>query len=363
MSDKIYQPNIAIHPGETLQEILETITMPQAELAERTGLTIKTINEIVQGKNPITPETANKFSAVFGMSAIFWNNLQRDYDETLSRLEREKNLQNELPYLVKFSCYEELAALEFVPRTSDKIEKVKNLLNFFGVSSLSLVSKIHSVAFKKVKHKNLSSECLAAWLRCGELSAQEEFKEIGPFNKESLKDSIQSLRDLTVKPVEEFPKKMKEICAESGVMVTFVPYFKKTYVNGATRWANSNNPLVQLNLRGSFADSFWFTFFHELGHIIKHGKKEQFVELKDDAGIDSKEREADEFAQELLIPKTEYTSFVRAKQFSPSDVDRFAKSLNIDVGIVAGRLARDSEVPEITWQHAGRLRSRLKLKK
>ncbi len=361
MPEKIFQPNIAIHPGETLQEILESMNMSQAELAERVGLALKTVNEIIQSKNPITPETANKFSAVFGMSAQFWNNLQRDYDETLARIERNKTIQCELPYLERFFCYRELVNLNYVSKTSDKLEKVTNLLNFFGVSSLSLVSKIHFVAFKKVKHKDLSSESLAAWLRCGELNAQKQVENIKTFDKESIKQSLQNLRDLTVEPVEVFREKMVKICSESGIIVTFVPYFKNTYVNGATRWINSNNPLIQLSLRGSYADSFWFTFFHELGHIIKHGKKDQFVELENCKDLDVKEQEADEFAQELLIPKSKYAAFINEKNFSPSRIQQVAKKLNVDVGILAGRLARDPEVSSITWRNVGRLRSRLKI--
>jgi HTH-type transcriptional regulator/antitoxin HigA len=363
MSEKIYQPNIAIHPGDTLFELLETVNMTQAELAERTGLTLKTVNEIVQGKNSITPETANKFSAVFGMSAIFWNNLQRDYEETLARLERDKIIKNEIPYLAKFVCYKELVDLGFVEKTVDKSEKVKNLLNFFGVSSLFLVSKIHSVAFRKVKHKDLDSESLAAWLRCGELDAQKKFEDIKTFDKESIKQSLHKLRALTVEPVDVFQKKMVEICSNSGIMVNFTPYFKNTYVSWATRWANSNNPLIQLSLRGSFADSFWFTFFHELGHIIKHGKKDQFLELDNCNDLDVKEQEADEFAQELLIPRSEYMAFVQAGEYNPLSISKFANKLNIDLGIVAGRLARDPAIQEITWKNVGHLRSRLKFSK
>lgn len=362
MSENTYQPNIAIHPGETLHELLEAVSMSQAELSERTGLAVKTINEIVQGKNPITPETANKLSSVFGMSAQFWNNLQRNYDETLARIERDENIKNELPYLPKFSCYKELVHLKLAPKTLNRLDKVKNLLNFFGVSSLSLVPQIHSVAFRKAKHTDLSSESLAAWLRCGELSAKADLADIKTFDKEALKQSMQQLRNLTVEPVNVFQEKMIQICADAGVIVKFIPYFTKTYVNGATRWVN-DNPLIQLSLRGGRADGFWFTFFHELGHIIKHGKKDQFIEfgdIEDSKELDTKELEADEFAQEVLIPKPEYVSFVTAGDYDPQSIKMFAKKLNIDTGIIAGRLARDPNIPKITYQDIEPLRTKLK---
>jgi transcriptional regulator with XRE-family HTH domain len=54
----LHNPDYAIAPGETLLEELRARDMSQAELAERTGRPLKTINEIVKGKTAITPETA-----------------------------------------------------------------------------------------------------------------------------------------------------------------------------------------------------------------------------------------------------------------------------------------------------------------
>jgi addiction module HigA family antidote len=64
-----FSPDIAIPPGETLQEFLDSLAMTQVDLAKRTGLTTKTINEIIKGKAPITQETALKLESVFG---IIW---------------------------------------------------------------------------------------------------------------------------------------------------------------------------------------------------------------------------------------------------------------------------------------------------
>ena len=79
MGETIFNPNVAIHPGKTLQDTLDAIGMSQTELAGRTGLTPKTINEIAQGKSSVTPETAIRLSAVFGMSVSFWNNYKPTY--------------------------------------------------------------------------------------------------------------------------------------------------------------------------------------------------------------------------------------------------------------------------------------------
>jgi addiction module HigA family antidote len=88
-----YTPDYVSLPGETLQEILEERGMSQAELAERTGRPKKTINEIINGKAAITPETALQLERVLSIPASFWNNRERLYREALARVEEEHRLQ------------------------------------------------------------------------------------------------------------------------------------------------------------------------------------------------------------------------------------------------------------------------------
>ena len=359
MRQKIYKPNIAIHPGETLSETIEVLEMTQADLADRTDLSKKTINEIVQKKNPITPETAIKFGLVFGTSPDFWNNLQRNYEETVIRLETEQKVKQQIPLLDKFECYNELAALGHVERTRNLEEKVICLLQFFRISSLELLPTVQATAFRQTKKKNLSRESLAAWLRCGEIEADKQQAKI--FDKDKLYQSINELKALTKEAPEIFSKRLIEICLSFGVVVALVPHFKKTYVNGATKWVSPNKALIQLSLRGSYDDIFWFSFFHELGHLVKHGKKRQFVEFdyeREDI-IKKAEREADEFARNILIPKGEYSKFVTQKDFSIETVKVFAEEIGVAPSIVAGRLSHDTE----NWKKWVKLRKRLIFKK
>lgn len=355
MIKKSFSPDYAIHPGRTLRDTLESLNMSQVELAERTGITPKHINEIVQEKSAIIPDMAIKLSSVFGMSPVFWNNLQKNYDETCARLNLEKRLEDEQEIFKKFSCYPELVKWGYVSKTSSLKEKILNLYQFFGVSSLDLIPKIQSAAYRQVKQKNLNKESLAAWLRCGEIEAKEI--QVREFNRETLKVSIEKLRGITRENPRDFPKLLMESCSAFGVAVVFIPHFKNTYVCGAARWIG-DKPIIQLNLRGSYSDIFWFTFFHELGHIFKHGKKEEFIDLEQGFNrIDKqKEKEADDFAQSTLIPQLEYIQFQARKNFSSKSIRQFADQINVSPGIVAGRLSHDYQ----DWKTWVPLRTRLK---
>jgi len=354
MNEFQYNPNKAIHPGKTLEDLIESINMTQIDLASRSDLSPKTINEIIQGKSPITPETAIKLSSVFGMSSSFWNNLQNKYVETLARIEENHILQKELSYLPRFSCYKELVKWGYISKPSNKIEIISNLLNFFGVSSLSLVPKIQAIAFRSSSKDALSKESLAAWLRCGVIDAQKI--DTQPFNKTELIKSIDRLRSLTKERPEIFQKKLINICASCGIALVFVPYFKKTGVNGATTWLASDKAIIQLSLRSRFADIFWFTFFHELAHILIHGKKDQFVEFdNDNTNLLSKEKEADEFSCDVLIPKDKYSTFIKNGNYSDVAIKSFANSIGINSSIIAGRICHDKNL----WKKLSHLRQRL----
>ncbi len=356
-----FKPNIAIHPGLTLKEILESISMSQAELAERTGLSPKTINEIIQGKSSITPETSLKLSAVFGMSAVFWNNLERNFQETRARIEQDRKIEKELPFLEKFSCYKELAKWGYVPNTKDPKEKVSNLLNFFSVSSLDFIQKTHPIAFRKSNQKELSPECLAAWLRCGEIEGNKI--ETKSFDREKFLKSIEELRGFTIKDASEIIESLQTTCAEFGVAVAFVPYFANTYVDGATRWLSADKALIQVSIRGAPVDNFWFTFFHEIAHLLKHGKKEEFVEFEGGNHLEEKEQDANDFATKTLIPDDRFQEFIKVGgELSSERIILFSKKLNISPAIVAGRLAYElhQRGDKNAWKRFSHLRTRLK---
>lgn len=330
-----YNPDFAIHPGETLREELETANISQVELTQRTGISEKHISQIINGEASITPDTAIKLERSLGVTAEFWANLQKNYDVTIARIASEKRLAKEMNEAKKFSCYSELVAIGCIKDAHSLKDKAENLLNFFGVDSLAYVPSVVAVAFRQARGK-FEERSLAAWLRCGELEASK--LDVGPFNKMQIRQIIPEIKKLTLLP-QGFGTDLQKLCATAGIAVIFSPYFKRTRVNGSTRWIG-DKAVIQINTKGAYSDIFWFTFFHELGHVMLHGVRERFLEY-DGKTKNDKEREADEFAAKNLIPESEYEAYIRSGQLNRVTAEKFAKSVGIDASIVLGRLAHE----------------------
>lgn len=336
-------PDIAIPPGEFLAETLETLGLRQAELARRTGRPAQVINEIIRGTKEITPETALQLERVLGVPAHVWVRLEADYRFNKVRLEDRMRLKGELPLASRYP-YPAMAALGWVASAQNAIERVQELLRFFGVTSLHQMPTIEATAFRKSRKVNSSPEALAAWLRQGQRAAQGH--SVARFSAPRLRAALPVLRSLTVKPPEEFEPRLRRVLAEAGVAWVVVPHLPGTGAHGATRWISSDKALIQMSLRYAWDDVFWFSLFHELGHLLLHGRDLVFIEGLDDGEVEETERQADHFASDHLIPTPAYQAFLaRSDWATKTAVHAFAREVGVAPSIVVGRLHHDRHLP------------------
>lgn len=339
----MFAPNYAIHPGVTLQELLGHLTMSQKDLADRIGVTEKHISEIVQGKSSITPDMAIKLEYATGAAASFLLGLQKKYDEITARMDNEKRVSAFAATASRYP-YQTMVKFDWVAAASNVHEKAENLLKFFGVDTLDAVHRIHESAFRISKIREASPEALAAWLRKGELESQNVATQ--SFDRQRLIESLPRIKAMTEKRLVEYRDELTELCASLGVVLVVLPYLQKTYVNGATRWLGKDKVIVQLSLRYSYSDIFWFSFFHEIAHVLNHGKRGRFIDIEK-SGSDKidEELEADRFAAELLIPKEQLRAFIGSGDFSASAIKNLADNLGVGTGIVIGRLQHEKMIP------------------
>ncbi|MEA2112526.1 MAG: ImmA/IrrE family metallo-endopeptidase [Patescibacteria group bacterium] len=353
-----YISPIAIHPCEVIKDTLEYLGMSQVDLSLRTGLSEKTISLVLNGKEPVTPETALKLERVLDLDQKMLVSIQARYWADKSRIEEKERLNSEVKFLKDYSCYNEMAQRGYVEKTTNSLVKVEELLKFFNVNSLGFVPDIMGVSFRRSVKGKIDDYSLASWLRIGEIEANK--REIGSFDKGILKRNVDKMRSLTKESSDVFLNQLVELCAEAGVKLVFVPHFKKTKVNGATYWISKENPLIQLSLFNKYADIFWFTLFHEIGHILKHGKKESFIELENGGSSkqNKEEEEANVFAQKILIGNDKiYQDFKKNLNTAniKTEIIKFADQIDIEKGIVAGRIGKELEA----WRYVSGLRNKL----
>ena len=328
------------HPGRTLAETLDSLGMSQQELSARTNLTPKHINEIIKAKSPVTPATAVKFEFALGVSSAFWNNLQSIYDIGLARAAYMKKRRDELSIVrEKYVFYSELASWGYVKKTRDAFTKLEELLSFFGVASLGDVRQFSGVQYRKTD--KYSEEALSAWLRIGEIDSRK-ITHPREYNADLLEASLEKIRSMTGLRAEDYSERLVAILRECGVSLVFTPYLKRSAVSGATRWLGNNQPLIQVSIKFKRNDALWFTIFHEIAHILLHGKNSSFIEWnKPDAGAAKEEQEADDYAADTLIPPADYQTFVAGPTDSKS-IKLFAEQIGISPDMVSGRLAKDN---------------------
>ena len=331
-----FEPDYAIPPGETLKEVMESLNMSQKELAIRTGVTVQTFNRIFKGEQPISYETSNKLELATGVPARMWNNLEAQYREQLAKLKERKQLESDLDWLTNIPV-NELVQRNAIESKKDKALILREALKFFGVSSVSAWHNIWSqpaIAARRSQCFETRPGPAATWIRLGEIQAQQIVCR--DYSKSQFYKALEKIRGLTIKTPEEFIPKMISLCADSGVAVALVPEMKKVPWHGATKWLSATKAMIILNLRGKAEDQFWFSFFHEAGHVLNDSKKDLFI--NDGKEDDPNERKANAFAAEFLIPST-YDRIISDLR-SKADIIQIAHELQIAPGIVAGRFQR-----------------------
>ncbi|MBN1316097.1 MAG: helix-turn-helix domain-containing protein [Anaerolineales bacterium] len=341
-----YTPDYVSPPGETLLELIEEREISQAELSRRMGRPKKTINEIIQGKTAITPETALQLERVLNVPANFWNRREQQYRQHLAYVNERERLSSQVEWIKKFPI-KAMISFGWIESFEDKIQQLKELLKFFGVASPEQWEKYWnqcSVAFRKTSAFQSDLEALAAWLRQGEIESQKI--ECQPYDSKKFREVLEESRQLTIEPPDVFQEKLVCWCATAGVSVVFVPQVPKARVSGATRWLTPKKAVIQLSLRYKKDDHLWFSFFHEAGHILFHSKRDIFLENDEVNG--KNEEEANDFAARILIPPTKFAKFLRQHEGFYSNkraIKDFAKEIGIAPGIVVGRLQHDRVIP------------------
>jgi HTH-type transcriptional regulator/antitoxin HigA len=329
-----FSPNWVSAPGDTIADILRERNLSVADLAHHMGDSPEQVTDLLQGRASITLGIARRLEAVLGASVEFWMARDFQYREDTARLYPADNeWLGELPLgdMIQFGW------LKPVPRPS---EEMAACLRFFNVPDVAAWRKTYAkveemVAFRTSPSFDSRPGSVAAWLRKGEL--ESEAIRCGPWNAERFEESLARIRRLTKqKHPSRFIPELRGICAACGVAVVIVRAPSGCRASGVTRFISQNRALLLLSFRYLSDDQFWFTFFHEAGHLLVHGKAGFFLEGL--GGPTTREEdEANQFAARTLIPPEFHQKLLRLP-VNGRKVIRFAHEVGISAGIVVGQL-------------------------
>lgn len=328
-----YTPDYAVAPGETLAEVLESLSMTQKECATRCGLTEQTVVRIIKGQQPISCETADRLEMVTGVPASMWNSLELQYQNQIRKIRQKQAYEESISWLDSIPT-KDLINRGVLDASQSKADMVGEALRFYGVANVDAWKDVWEdpkVAARRSDCFETNIGAASAWIRLGEVQAQDI--ACAPYQADRFKAALMEIRRLTVRDPASFLPKMRSICASCGVALVMVPELKNVPWNGASKWLSPSKAMILVSLRGKAEDIFWFSFFHEVYHIL-HGKKKRLY-IAEERSSDEEEQKADAFAAQILIPKewNEAISRIRTKE----EVVSIAKQLSISPGIVAGR--------------------------
>jgi len=338
-----FSPDWISPPGDTILDILDERGWKQSEFAQRIGFSPKHVNHLISGKSTITENAAIKLERVLGSNARFWMNREAQYREALAREESLETLEAAVDWLKELPVTG-MIKFGWIQRYKRKAEQVAEVLKFFGVASVDSWRTKYAeplAAFRASEKFPKKPGAVAAWLRQGERRASEI--RTASFGKAAFKTVLDGLRKLTNETDPDiFMPAMIEACASAGVAVVFEPVPTGCPASGVTKWIGTDKALLMLSFRHSSNDHLWFSFFHEAGHLLLHGKKMLFVEMKE---LDSKhEQEANRFAGNMLIPRG-YEDRLIFLGHTETAIRAFSEEVGVAPGIIIGRMQKEGILP------------------
>jgi HTH-type transcriptional regulator/antitoxin HigA len=337
-------PARAVKPGDILREEMEAREWSQGDLAQILGRPTQVVNEILQGRKAITPETALGLATAFGTSPEFWLNLENAYRLHLARASQPREEVQRRAQLYSLAPIKEMMKRGWIRETSDLQELEKELLRFYRAPNLQAIAALQ-VRFRFSASQTPDTPSLWAWVTQARNLAERQ--EVGVFEpREFPKEAAELSRiSSSLEETSRLPGRL----AEMGIRFVLVPHLPKTYADGAAFWLDENSPAVALSLRYDRVDNFWFTLMHELAHLggatkERHDFLDNDLDQNETAG---EEGRANRQASEWLLPRKAFAGFVRRTRpyFSLQAIRSFAVSQGVHPAIVVGRLHHEGHIP------------------
>jgi HTH-type transcriptional regulator/antitoxin HigA len=339
MPEASFQPDWFSKPGDTLLSLMEQRELTSETLAKKLGCERAIVQGLLSGAVAVDEKLAGSLSKHVGGTSAFWQTRQTKYLEALARAADAVPRDRAIEWINQFP-HRDIANYGWVAPPAKRNELIKAYLAYFGVNTPEEWSDRYESAMRETAFRTSPTfasklGAISAWLRRGEIEAAAI--SCAAWQPKRLQDALEKIRVLTkAKSPAYFLPRVRRLCAEAGVAVVFVRAPTGCRASGATRFITRDKAMVILSFRYLSDDHFWFTFFHELGHLLLHKSSTTFVD--GEPGISGKlETEANEFAANSLIPPSRSDELMDLSAKS-EQIIRFAYSIGVSAGVVVGQM-------------------------
>ena len=331
-----YQNKIAFHPGYYIKEIIDESGLTQQDFAHRLDTTPKNLSLLIRGEQSLSIDIAIKLSKMLGTSVNYWLNLQNEYDTLIAEFKSEKEAEEErqIYSYLNYSYFKDYYGLPDLPKKIN--EQIKEVRKFLGISSLTLLKKRDiTVNFRRAEENINDSQLIKSNVMV-QIAINKALKIQAPkFDKSKFEKAVNYALTLTENH-EEFYSLIYSAFLEAGVIFIILPNIQGSKTNGAVKKVRESMMLM-VNDRRLNSDTFWFTLFHEIGHIING----DYSNISFEKETGKFEEAANAYARDSLIPAEKYQEFLANGIYTKKSIQLFAKEIRRDPGIVLGRLQND----------------------
>ncbi len=333
-----FTPDWFSPPGDTIAALLARQSRDAGTLAAAMAKDKAFVLRLIAGTERIDDAIAGELAQKLGGSAAFWDTRQRHFDAALARIAGTVE-QGEARTWLSTLPLKEMRQAGWLGDAATTAP-LQAVMAYFGVANAvewreQYTEFATSFAYRSSPAFETRIGALAAWLRQGELEARQV--RCAAWQPRTFRRVLADIRGLTrLKEPAAFLGRLRKQCANAGVAVVFVRAPSGCRASGATRFIAPDKAMIILSFRHLSDDHFWFSFFHEAGHLLLHGKGATFI---DGAAAEEteREREASAFAAGLLIPVARREELLELPP-RMKEVVRFAVSTGIAAGIVVGQL-------------------------
>lgn len=337
---------LVIHPGETIADILDERGITQTELASQTGVSPAYVSKVIAGKKDISAKFAFALEYALGVPKSFWLNLQANYQAELMELnesetitDEEREARKSLNDIVKY--LRQRGKMPVRESIDESIISLRKALKFSNIANLKEV--VPEGAFRMASNMTVNPYVLGAWIRMCQLAGNGN-SIATVFDISQVDKLIDEIKKIMTDKKSDIQTDLRTVMARYGIDFSVVRNFRGAPVHGYLSLKSDGVYQMVVTIRGAFADIFWFSLFHEIGHIVNGdvGRNTRFL---DDGTDEQKEKKADLFASNKLIDSKKYAEFVERNDYSIDAIITFAKTQEVMPYIVIGRLQKEKRLP------------------